>query len=881
MGPCRIVLLVENMSFPRDPRVRKEAYALSAAGCNVTVICPKSTENTKGFEVIDGVNVHRYWQPWHGGGVFGYLLEYSWAMLCTFGIVVWVWMRDGFDVLHAANPPDLFFLIAAPFKLLRKKFVYDQHDFCPELLDLKFGRRAVLRRIALLFERCSFSLADLAIVTNQSAHEIALKRGGVPPQRLRIVRNGPDLDRFRSVPPRPDLKGGAAYLAVYLGTIAKQDGVDRIVRAVHHIVHRRGRKDVTFAVLGDGDCIEQVKQLARSLNVEPHIRFAGWVGNAELLAYLSTADVCLSPDAPVQVNQLSTFIKIMEYMACSRAIVSFDLKESRRSAGAAAIYVEKDDLALFGDAILEILDDPIRREELGRVGLERVKKYLHWGLSRDRLLEAYQQMICRDVRLFNHPEHGPVEEVEPEICTMNDCLCQYYRCPEQYISLALKGSVSEDAGYFRFGQDILYGRISGGRTVARPIGDLRDMLPECSIEGRTLYLPFDATEVVDGLRNEAYANSSGRLHPASSLLSRAYYFIRPALPVKIRRLLQKIRLAGWRQLPFPKWPVDRTVDNTLESLLLLSLKSQRVQQIPFIWFWPNGASSCAILTHDVEATAGLDFCSPLMDIDDSFGVKASFQIIPEGRYEIPAGFLDAIRRRGFEVNVQDLNHDGLLFRDREEFRARATKINRYGREFGAGGFRSAVLYRRQQWYDALRFSYDMSVPNVAHLDPQRGGCCTVMPYFIGNILELPVTMTQDYSLFHVLNDHSINLWKRQSELVMANHGLLSFIVHPDYIIDKPERTTYESLLAYLVELRSHRNLWMPLPGEVASWWRERSQMRLVEVNGTWQIEGKGKERARIAYASEKDGQLVFSFESVSNPGQPPELNSARHAETIH
>lgn len=443
---------------------------------------------------------------------------------------------------------------------------------------------------------------------------------------------------------------------------------------------------------------------------------------------------------------------------------------------------------------------------------------------------------------------------------MNESVCQYFRCPERYVSLALKGPLSKGSGYFKFGQNILYGRIRGGSASSSSNAHLQDVLSESSVENGTVSLPFDVGKVLNGLRDEVYHTDSNGHHPASSVIGRTYYFLRPVLPINLRKHLQRIRLNGWRHLTFPSWPVDQTVDNTLESLLLLSLKAQKLPRIPFIWFWPDGASSCAVMTHDVETLVGRDHCSSLMDIDDAFGIKASFQIVPESRYQVPVSFLDAIRTRGFEINVQDLNHDGRLFRNRDEFLARAAKINSYGREFGATGFRSAILYRRQEWYDALEFSYDMSVPNVAHLDPQRGGCCTVMPYFVGNLVELPVTMTQDYSLFHILEDHSLNLWKEQTELVMAKHGLIHFIIHPDYIIEKPERATYENLLVYLTRLSAEKHIWMPLPGEAAAWWRERSQMKLVEANGTWQIEGKGKERACVAYASEQDGQLAFSLE---------------------
>jgi hypothetical protein len=343
-------------------------------------------------------------------------------------------------------------------------------------------------------------------------------------------------------------------------------------------------------------------------------------------------------------------------------------------------------------------------------------------------------------------------------------------------------------------------------------------------------------------------------------LASAYYFVRPILPVAVRKHLQKVRLRNWDKLSFPKWPVDRTVDELLENLLLTSMRAHSLDSLPFIWFWPDGASSCAVMTHDVETALGRDFCSQLMDMNDSFQIKSSFQVVPEKRYSVSPAYIDSIKRRGFEVAVQDLNHDGHLFRERKEFLSRAAKINSYRHQYGAEGFRAAVLYRNQDWYDKLDFAYDMSVPNVAHLDPQRGGCCTVMPYFIGDILELPVTTTQDYSLFHILNDHSLDLWKQQAELIMQKHGLMNFIIHPDYIMETEEKNTYRALLAYLADLRRDKNVWIPLPLEVNRWWRDRANMKLVETGDGWQIEGQGCERARIAYASEQDGRMVFSWE---------------------
>ena len=447
---------------------------------------------------------------------------------------------------------------------------------------------------------------------------------------------------------------------------------------------------------------------------------------------------------------------------------------------------------------------------------------------------------------------------------MNNCLIQYFRCPERYIQLGPKEAASHTTGYFQFGRDATcFGSYYGEHAAKVPGGTLHDAVSDVEIKNGTIYLPFDPSELIDNLLCERYVDE-WRVGNFLSALAKVYYDIRPAIPVGMRRLLQKLYLKGRHTPPFPRWPVDCSVDNLLGKLLLLSLTTNRVERIPFIWFWPEGASSATIMTHDVETELGRSFCPNLMDLDDHFGMKASFQIIPEKRYEVSRDFLDSIRKRGYEVAVHDLNHDGNLYSSRDDFLERAARINAHGMEFGAEGFRAGVLYRKQMWYDALHFSYDMSVPNVAHLDPQRGGCCTVMPFFLGKILELPVTTTQDHTVFYILNDFSIDLWKQQTELIMEKHGLMSFIVHPDYVVRARERLVYEGLLGFLDRLRKEKGVWITTPVEVNRWWRQRAQMTLLENGRDWQIEGPGKERARIAYASEKEGRLVFSLQTEAN-----------------
>ena len=395
MRPPHVVFLIENVSFLRDRRVRQETAALAGAGLAVSVVCPRLRGEPRPPTVLEGVRIYSYFQPWQGGGVAGYCLEYLWSLFCTFWILMMLSAHAEIDVLHAANPPDLFFLLAFPFKLLGKKYVYDQHDLCPEMFQVKFRNGAgLVRRSLMLCEWCSYQLADLIVAPNESFRRIGITRGGQKEEKFVIVRNGPDLSRFRAVPPQPELKRGAKFLAVYVGVMGMQDGVDRLVRSVAHIISVRGRRDVHFTLLGDGDCLPELKRLADELAVAPYISFVGYVGDRELLAQLSTADVCLAPDPPSPLNHLCTTIKVMEYMSCGRPIVSFDLLETRFSAGNAAVYVAQDSPALFGDAILKLLDDPPRRQQMGQSGTERIGRLLHWGNSRECLLASYSRLTA-------------------------------------------------------------------------------------------------------------------------------------------------------------------------------------------------------------------------------------------------------------------------------------------------------------------------------------------------------------------------------------------------------------------------------------------------------------------------------------------------------
>ena len=443
---------------------------------------------------------------------------------------------------------------------------------------------------------------------------------------------------------------------------------------------------------------------------------------------------------------------------------------------------------------------------------------------------------------------------------MTQALVDRYRCREEFLDFELAGPLSADSGYFRFGHDaICYGRTSNGHHATDADGLLDDALNDLETVGSTLQLPFNPTEVINNLRLERYAH---RCKPSEwswheRMLRDIYYKLRPSMSVSFRKHLQRLHAMGWRHIAFPRWPVDTTVEQLSEALLLAGMKAKGVDEMPFVWFWPEGAQGCVVLTHDIEDEAGYSFCRELIDIDEAHGFRASFQLVPEGTYQVSEALLREIHDRGFEVNIQDLNHDGYLFVDRDEFLRRARKINSYGRAYDAKGFRAAVMFRNLAWYDALNCSYDMSVPNVAHLDPQRGGGCTVMPYFVGDILEIPLTTIQDYMLFHMLGDYSLNLWRTQAQAILEKNGLMSFLAHPDYVCEPKARRVYCDLLCFLRDLTAQEHLWCALPGEVDTWWRSRSKMRIVQHGDGWRVEGPGSERAVLAFAKIVDNHIAY------------------------
>jgi len=391
----KVLIIVENEPVPFDTRVWKEACSLHESGYDVTVLCPRGRNYEQGYEIIDGVRIYRHPIPKEARTPLGYLREYGSALIWEFLYTWWIYFRHGFHVIQGCNPPDDICLIALPFKLFGVKYIFDHHDVSPELYLAKFGRKDVLYRVQMWFERLTYLVSDIVVVTNSTYRDRAVTKGRLDPKDVFIVRNGPDPRTFRPVPPQPALKRGKDYLVGYLGTMGLQDGLDILLDVALHIKDL-GRRDVHFTCIGAGPRLTDLRKMAHDKGLDDMVNFTGRIPDEQLLEILSTADVCVNPDRPCQMNAMSTMVKIMEYMAMCKPIVQFDLQEGRFSAQEASLYADNEKGAAdFATKIVWLLENPDERRRMGEFGRKRVEEELAWDYSVANLLAAYRRVFSQ------------------------------------------------------------------------------------------------------------------------------------------------------------------------------------------------------------------------------------------------------------------------------------------------------------------------------------------------------------------------------------------------------------------------------------------------------------------------------------------------------
>lgn len=408
---ARVLMFVENR-FPGDVRVRNEADMLTAAGYSVTVVGLREKHDTAFHKVVDKIQVYlvprvtlftktrndnpsgfeRVWL--RGIALIGYAWEYVYFTGACFLMSLYVAMRHGFDVIHAHNPPDTLFLVAAVYKPFGKKFVFDHHDLCPELYQSRYrATKGVLAGILGLMEKASLTLADITIATNESYRSIQIQRGKVKPENVFVVRNGPNLRRVALRTPSERLRNLNKSILCYVGALNPQDGVDYLLRSLRDLVYKLHRKDFYCVVMGSGDSLEDLRVLARELNLEGYVELTGYISEEDLMRNLSAADICVDPDPSSPLNDVSTWIKIMEYMALGKPIVTYDLKETRWSAQDAALYVTPNNELAFAEGIATLMDRADLRTQMGEFGRRRIETDLKWDIVGQNLVRAYASLL--------------------------------------------------------------------------------------------------------------------------------------------------------------------------------------------------------------------------------------------------------------------------------------------------------------------------------------------------------------------------------------------------------------------------------------------------------------------------------------------------------
>jgi glycosyltransferase involved in cell wall biosynthesis len=386
-----ILIIVENLPLPFDRRVWQEANTLRSEGAGVSIICPRMKGYTKKYEVINDIHIYRHYLPLEGKGAFGYLAEYSTALFFWFCLSLKIYTKRRFHVIQGCNPPDLIFLVALFYKLFGVKYVFDHHDINPELYLAKFGKKSVFYHFMVFLERLTFMTANFSIATNDSYREIAIRRGKMNPEKVDVVRSGPGLDRLKIKDGKDKFKKGKKYLIGYVGVIGEQEGLDLLLESVKTILGIRN--DVQFAIVGGGTELEKIKSMAKTMGVSDSVDFYGRVDDELMTDILNTADVCVNPDRPTLMNNLSTMNKIMEYMALKKPVVQFDLKEGKYSAREASLYAKNTSPEDFAMKIIWLLDHPEERVKMGEFGYQRVVHELSWDHESRKLVSLYARIF--------------------------------------------------------------------------------------------------------------------------------------------------------------------------------------------------------------------------------------------------------------------------------------------------------------------------------------------------------------------------------------------------------------------------------------------------------------------------------------------------------
>ena len=388
-----ILFIVENNSAPNDVRVWNEAMAAKNFGYNVSIICTKSKRDSPKYEVINDIKIFRHFRPMNTEGKFAYLFEYGNAIFWEFLLCLFIYLKEPFHLIHSANPPDHVFIIAAIFKIFGVKYVFDHHDITPENYLAKFSRKDLFFKILLIMEKLTFKVADIVVSTNESYRKVAIDRGNKKAEDVFVVRNGPNLENIFFMKPNEKHKKGFEYLVAYVGAIGIQEGVDNLLRIIQYLIYKKDIRNIKFVIVGKGPHLEKLVQLSRELKIEDYVFFTGFISYEEFYEILATADICVNPEYRNEFTDKSTMLKIMDYMVMGKPIVMFETKEGKVTAQEAAFYIEENDDVEFAKALVNLLNNPDKRKNMGTFGRKRIDEKLNWNIQKQNLKAAYEYVF--------------------------------------------------------------------------------------------------------------------------------------------------------------------------------------------------------------------------------------------------------------------------------------------------------------------------------------------------------------------------------------------------------------------------------------------------------------------------------------------------------
>ncbi|MBX3421918.1 MAG: glycosyltransferase [Pirellulaceae bacterium] len=783
--PIRILMLLENASFPDDTRVRMQSQVLSAAGYELTVICPTNRLATRKYETVDGVRVFRYPQPPELGGLLGYMIEYGYSIVMQFLLSLFVMMRGGFDAIHMHTPPDVNAIIPAFYRLFGKRFIYDLHDLSPELYHAqRLGRgNRLVTKVLLGFEKFASRTADLLIATNETQRQVQIRRCGAQPVRCHVVRNGPNESFLQAKTSAARPSGESLIVIGYVGVMGIQDGVDYLVRAIDIVVRQYRRDDLRVVLVGHGAALSELQALTRSLGLQDIITFTGRIPFADIPAMIAEFDICCTPDPSNPYNDSCTTIKTMEYMALGKPVVCFETPENIKTAGAAALYAKDNDIQQYARLINQLMGDVELRQKLGAVGRERIEKQLAWKHQASQLVHAYDS-------LFGITRSWSNRTLE---LTAN---CQY-------------------------------------SIASLPQSELNGTSAHCELS-QTAHYAFPGEVQSVFARHLASDVEKTRL----SLAFRMYYLLRPLIPLSVRQFLQRSRRQAIQ--PIPDWYTPVTFLRELKSAVDCAEAAGHEQ--PVLHPWPDGQRYAVSLTHDIETAEGQRCVREIVDMEEKYGLKSAWYFVPH-KYRLDLGLIRELVARGNEIGIHGYNHDGRLFASQSIFNYRVKHINEAGRRFNATGFRAPMVHRNLQWMQQLEFDYDASCFDIDPYQAMPGGVGSPWPMIVGKLVELPYTLPQDHTLFVSLGETCPRIWLHKLQLLRSISGMALLVTHPDYLKAAVHRESYLRLCEHLWQSPEK---WLALPHEIASWWRAR-QATTILADGT--LAGPAAQRGRVTHLS--------------------------------